>query len=75
MHLGMGEMLVVLVIAMLVFGPTKLPQLGNALGKGIRNFKQASREDDLAEKPAQQRLRTGATVAAPQVTAPEHEQV
>ena len=46
MHLGFGEMLVVLVIALLVFGPNKLPQLGDALGKGIRNFKKAAEHDD-----------------------------
>ncbi len=45
MHLGMGEMLIVLVIALLVFGPNKLPQLGDALGKGIRNFKAAANHD------------------------------
>ncbi len=46
MHLGMGEMLVVLVIALLVFGPNKLPQLGDALGKGIHNFKRAAGQGD-----------------------------
>ncbi len=46
MRLGMGEMLVVLVVALLVFGPNKLPQLGDALGKGIRNFKRAASQDD-----------------------------
>jgi sec-independent protein translocase protein TatA len=75
MHLGMGEMLVVLVIAMLVFGPTKLPQLGDALGKGIRNFKQASQEDDPAAEPAQQQLSAGAAVTAPQARTPGHEKV
>jgi sec-independent protein translocase protein TatA len=50
MHLGMGEIVVVLIIAMLVFGPSKLPQLGDALGKSIRAFKKAtSGEDDLVE--------------------------
>ena len=42
MRLGASEMIVILVIALLVFGPNKLPQLGDALGKGIRNFKQAT---------------------------------
>ena len=49
MHLGMGEMLVVLVVALLVFGPNKLPQLGDALGKGIRNFKKAANSDEPVE--------------------------
>ncbi len=61
MHMGMGEMLIVLVIAMLVFGPSKLPQLGDALGKGIRNFKQASREDDPEER---RQIRAAAPVPA-----------
>jgi sec-independent protein translocase protein TatA len=49
-------MLVILVIALLVFGPNKLPQLGDALGKGIRNFKRATdgREDaEPAAAPAE----------------------
>jgi sec-independent protein translocase protein TatA len=62
MHLGMGEMLVVLVIALLVFGPNKLPQLGDALGKGIHNFKKAAGQGDptgAAEEQVQQRRLTG----------------
>jgi sec-independent protein translocase protein TatA len=48
MRLGFGEIVMILVVALLVFGPTKLPQLGDALGKGIRNFKKASEgEEDL----------------------------
>ena len=65
MHLGMGEILVVLVIALLVFGPNKLPQLGDALGKSIRNFKKAQSEEvPLAaeEKPQQKQLRDGASI-------------
>lgn len=42
---GMPEMIIVLVIALVVFGPAKLPQLGQALGSGIRNFKKASLEE------------------------------
>ncbi len=41
MHLGMGETLVVLVIALLVFGPNRIPQLGDSLGRGLRSFKKA----------------------------------
>ncbi len=67
MRLGMGEMLVVLVVALLVFGPNKLPQLGDALGKGIRNFKKAANHDDAAEaaeaKVAQAQLTAGSSQA------------
>jgi sec-independent protein translocase protein TatA len=43
----MPEMIIVLVIALVVFGPAKLPQLGQSLGAGIRNFKKATIEDDV----------------------------
>ncbi len=52
MRLGFGEIVIILIIALLVFGPTKLPQLGEALGKGIRNFKKASEHDDEPPAPA-----------------------
>jgi sec-independent protein translocase protein TatA len=69
MRLGMGEILVILVIALLVFGPSKLPQLGDALGKGIRNFKKAFETPDPEEKPSVQgessRLAAGGHSAAP----------
>ncbi|UFS70388.1 twin-arginine translocase TatA/TatE family subunit [Geomonas sp. RF6] len=44
--LGMPEIMVILVIALVVVGPGKLPQLGQALGSGIRNFKKASSGED-----------------------------
>ncbi len=42
MRLGFGEILLILAVALLIFGPSKLPQLGEALGKGIRNFRKGS---------------------------------
>jgi len=44
--LGMGELLVILVIVILIFGVNKIPQIGKGLGEGIRNFKSALRSDD-----------------------------
>lgn len=41
--LGVTELILILLIVLLVFGAGKLPQLGEALGKGIRNFKQATK--------------------------------
>jgi len=38
-HLGTGELIVILVIVVLMFGVNKIPQLGKGLGEGIRNFK------------------------------------
>ena len=43
-QLGFSEMLVIFIIALLVFGPKKLPELGKSLGKGIREFKKATEE-------------------------------
>lgn len=42
--IGMPELLVILVIVLIVFGAGKLPEIGSALGRGIKNFKKASRE-------------------------------
>ena len=39
--LGLPELLVILVIALLVFGPGKMPEIGKSLGKGITEFKKA----------------------------------
>ena len=42
--LGMPELVVIFVIALIVFGPRKLPELGRSLGKGIAEFKRATNE-------------------------------
>ncbi|MGE0488944.1 MAG: twin-arginine translocase TatA/TatE family subunit [Vulcanimicrobiota bacterium] len=42
--LGPTELIVLLVIALVVFGPKRLPELGEAFGKGIKSFKNASKE-------------------------------
>jgi len=40
--LGMPELLIILVIILIIFGAGKLPEIGRGLGKGIKNFKQAT---------------------------------
>jgi sec-independent protein translocase protein TatA len=42
--IGLPEMAVILVIALLVFGPKKLPEIGRSMGKAIRGFQEASKE-------------------------------
>ena len=42
--LGMQELIVIFVIALLIFGPKKLPDLGRSLGRGLAEFKRASEE-------------------------------
>lgn len=51
-NIGPMEILIVLIIALIVFGPKKLPELGHSLGKGIREFKGSiAGEDEPAEAP------------------------
>ena len=42
--IGMPELLIIFVIALIIFGPRKLPELGKSLGKSIAEFKRASNE-------------------------------
>jgi len=49
--LGMTELIVILVIVMVIFGAGKLPEVGSALGKGIKNFK-SSMTDSQSDKSA-----------------------
>jgi sec-independent protein translocase protein TatA len=39
--LGVPELVIILVVALVIFGPGKLPEIGHALGKGIRDFKKS----------------------------------
>lgn len=43
--LGTQEMLIILVLVLIVFGAGKLPQVGSALGSGLRNFKKGMKDD------------------------------
>ncbi len=43
------HLVVILFIALMVFGPKKLPELGKGLGQGIRSFKESMRENGLSE--------------------------
>ena len=44
--IGMPELLIILVIILIIFGVGKLPEIGSALGKGIRNFKKSVNENN-----------------------------
>lgn len=44
--LGTPELLVIMVIVLIIFGAGKLPEIGGAIGKGIKNFKKSMRDND-----------------------------
>jgi sec-independent protein translocase protein TatA len=70
-NVGPTELMVILVLALIVFGPKKLPEMGKSIGKGLREFRKAQTEirreisDGLKDTPAPQ---PGSTV--PEAGAP-----
>jgi sec-independent protein translocase protein TatA len=44
--LGTQELIIILVLVLVIFGAGKLPQVGSALGKGLRNFKEGIKEEE-----------------------------
>lgn len=51
--LGVPELIIILIIIVFIFGANRLPQLATGLGKSIKNFKEASREDGPDHKDKQ----------------------
>ena len=52
-RLGIPELVIILVIVILIFGANRLPEIGRGIGKGIRNFKDATnkeKDDDKHDK-------------------------
>lgn len=49
--LGTQELIIILVIVLVIFGAGKLPQVGGALGKGIRNFKKGMNDESEEDEP------------------------
>jgi sec-independent protein translocase protein TatA len=65
MPIGIPELIVVLVIALVIFGPKKIPEIANALGKSINEFKRGSRE---IEASVRKELESGETKPTTTVT-------
>jgi sec-independent protein translocase protein TatA len=73
--LGMPELIVIFVIALVIFGPRKLPELGRSLGRGIAEFKKATNElqSTLEQEITadEQRTHAAATPAGPSAASPD----
>lgn len=54
--IGLPEMALIMVVALLIFGPKKLPEIGRSLGKAIRGFQEASKEFENEFKKEAERL-------------------
>ncbi len=54
--IGLPEMALITIVALLVFGPKKLPEIGRSLGKAIRSFQEASKEFETEFKREAQQL-------------------
>lgn len=56
---GMGELLIILLIVLLIFGAGKLPAIGDALGRSIKNFKRSATGDNEIEVAKTREVSTG----------------
>ena len=75
-NLGMPELILILVLALLLFGPKKLPEIGRQLGKGLGEFKRASNDlkrsiEDEIEKVSKEEPPASAEVAEVKPSSPK----
>lgn len=70
--IGMPELLIILTIALIIFGPRKLPELGKSLGRSLQEFKRASNElkNTLDEEIRVEESRSADRQRAPEASQP-----
>lgn len=56
--LGAGEILLILFFIILIFGASKLPKIGQSMGKGVRQFRKGLKGEDEEEKPPPKKTKT-----------------
>lgn len=69
-NIGPMELAIVLIIALIVFGPKKLPELGKSLGKGMREFKSSISGDEQPSSETLANARLEATTSTPSQPTP-----
>ncbi|MFL5906885.1 MAG: twin-arginine translocase TatA/TatE family subunit [Solirubrobacterales bacterium] len=69
-NVGPLEIAVVLVIVLIIFGPKRLPELGQSMGRGIREFKSSISGDKDKDSPEEKRRELQASQATPPATPP-----
>jgi len=68
-QLGMGELIIIFLVVLLLFGANQIPKVAKGMGEGIREFKKAARDLSQDEKPAAPAA--PAAPAVPAATAPQ----
>lgn len=71
--IGIWEILILLLVVLLVFGPKRLPEMGRSLGKGMREFKDSISGKDDDDEPVHHRLAQELPPAEERVVAAERE--
>lgn len=70
-NIGVTEILIIALVALLLFGAGRIADIGKGLGQGIKNFKQGIREADELDKPSDEKKKDDAPVEKKEAKAKE----